>query len=53
MDAFRLAAEMRRAQFNAIKTNVHDINVCKVKDLPSSENGGFGGDFDEDLGDYY
>jgi len=41
MDAFRLAAEMRRAQFNAIKTNVHDINVCKVKDLPSSENGGF------------
>ena len=41
MDAFRLAAEMRHAQLNAIKTNVHDINVCKLKDLPSSENGGF------------
>ena len=41
MDAFRLAAEMRHAQFNAIKTNVHDINVCKLKDLPPSENDGF------------
>jgi len=40
MDAFRLAVEMRHAQFNAIKTNVHDINVCKVKDLPPSESGG-------------
>ena len=34
MDAFRFAAEMRYAQLNAIKTNVHNINVCKVKDLP-------------------
>lgn len=37
MDAFRLAAEMRHAQLNAIKTNVHNINVCKLKDLPTPE----------------
>jgi hypothetical protein len=36
MDAFRHAAEMRYAQLNAIKTNVHNINVCKVKNLPEN-----------------
>ena len=41
MDAFQIAAEMRHAHFNAIKTNVYDINVCKVKDLPPSESTGF------------
>ncbi|MBG38759.1 MAG: hypothetical protein CL857_02450 [Cryomorphaceae bacterium] len=39
MDAFRLAAEQRYQNLNAIKTNVHNINVCKSCDLPNLENG--------------
>ena len=39
MDVFRLAAELRYENLNAIKTNVHNINVCKPCDLPKSENG--------------
>jgi len=39
MDIFRLAAEQRYSNLNAIKTNVHNINVCKPCDLPQSENG--------------
>jgi len=35
MDAFRHAAELRYANLHAIKTdNVHNIHVCKVKDIP-------------------
>lgn len=34
MDAFRYAAEKRYANLTAIKTNTHDIKVCKPKDLP-------------------
>lgn len=37
MDVFRLSAEMRALQFNAIKTT-KDIMVCKVKDLPEPKD---------------
>ena len=37
MDAFRLSAEMRHAQLNAIETT-QDIKVCKVKDLPEPQD---------------
>lgn len=38
MDAFKLAAELRHSQLNAIKTT-KDINVCKVANLPENSNG--------------
>ena len=37
MDAFRISAEMRAIQFNAIETT-KDIMVCKVKDLPEPKD---------------
>ena len=39
MDAFRLAAEMRYSQYTAVKTT-KDINVCKIKDVPTQNDNG-------------
>ena len=39
MDAFRLAAEMRHGQYTAVKTT-KDINVCKIKDVPTQNDNG-------------
>jgi len=37
MDAFKLAAELRHSQLNAIKTT-KDINVCKIANLPENSD---------------
>jgi hypothetical protein len=37
MDVWTIAAEQRYAKLNEIKTNVHNIKVCKPKDLPTQE----------------
>lgn len=37
MDAFKISAEMRAIQFNAIETT-KDIMVCKIKDLPEPKD---------------
>jgi len=36
MDAFRVAAEMRHTQLNAVETT-HKVNICKVKQLPKKK----------------
>ena len=38
MDVWTMAAEERYAKLNEIKTNVHNIKVCKPEDLPTAEN---------------
>lgn len=37
MDVWTMAAEERYAKLNEIKTNVHNIKVCKPEDLPTAE----------------
>jgi len=36
MDAFKLSAELRYANYNAVETTA-DINVCKFDDLPEQK----------------